>query len=201
MARLLGMALGLIGVIAALLAVNGLPWGGERADGRRPDPATAAMAASPGAMPGLRPGLVSDGDAMAVMTRQVVQSLRQATPGPGARVEALARRAAAAQPADAYILALRTELLPIVLDPVPLAAALPHAAEAIPPDPGHAPRPRPAGDRRFHTVSPGETLTTIAERAYGRASAWGVIYAANRDRLARPDLVPLGTVLVLPRLP
>lgn len=201
MARLIGMALALIGLIAAMLAVNGLPWGEERSAGDR---VAAALAAAPppalAPLPRLRPGPVSDGDAMAVMTRQVVQGLRQAVPGPGGRVEALARQALAAQPGDAYALALRTEARPMPLHAVPLAA-LPPADVARLDDSAPLPRARPPGAPRFHTVIAGETLTTISERAYGRASAWEVIYAANRDRLTRPDLIPLGTVLVLPRLP
>lgn len=54
---------------------------------------------------------------------------------------------------------------------------------------------------RRHIVAKGETLGTIAMRIYARASAWQVIYDENRDQLSRPDELPLGAALLLPRQP
>jgi len=60
-----------------------------------------------------------------------------------------------------------------------------------------APTPEPAS-RRTHTVQRGETLSHIARRAYGRASAWEKIYQANREIIPNPNAVPPGLVLEIP---
>jgi phage tail protein X len=51
------------------------------------------------------------------------------------------------------------------------------------------------------TVEEGETLSTVAERVYGRSDMWERIYEANRDRIPDPDHVPVGTRLVIPDEP
>ncbi|MEN5061364.1 LysM peptidoglycan-binding domain-containing protein [Luteimonas sp. TWI1416] len=51
---------------------------------------------------------------------------------------------------------------------------------------------------RTHVVRKGDTLSTIAEQVYGRASRWQAIYAANRDVLDDPDRIQPGQVLQLP---
>jgi nucleoid-associated protein YgaU len=48
------------------------------------------------------------------------------------------------------------------------------------------------------TVQAGETLSEIADRVYGDAGKWHLIYNANRDRLTDPDHVPAGIELVIP---
>lgn len=49
-----------------------------------------------------------------------------------------------------------------------------------------------------HTVVPGESLSKIAKRYYGKASKWKAIYDANRDQLDNPDLIHPGQVLKIP---
>ncbi len=50
----------------------------------------------------------------------------------------------------------------------------------------------------LYTVEKGDTLSAIAQRHYGRASAWQGIFDANRDVLDDPDRIQPGQVLRLP---
>lgn len=54
------------------------------------------------------------------------------------------------------------------------------------------------GAARTYTVQSGDTLSEIAQRHYGRASAWHQVFDANRDQLDDPDLIRPGQVLRLP---
>ena len=54
----------------------------------------------------------------------------------------------------------------------------------------------PSGQR--YVVKPNDRLWTIAEKHYGSGKHWKLIYAANKDRLPDKDLLPVGTVLILP---
>ncbi len=54
----------------------------------------------------------------------------------------------------------------------------------------------PAAER--YTVQSGDTLSHIAQRFYGKASAWNTIYEANRDQLDNPDRIQPGQVLRIP---
>jgi nucleoid-associated protein YgaU len=64
------------------------------------------------------------------------------------------------------------------------------------------PRPSPAvGDAAApatYVVRDGDDLTGIALRVYGSAGAASAIWAANRDRLQDPQLLPIGLVLRMP---
>ncbi|HLT45264.1 MAG TPA: LysM peptidoglycan-binding domain-containing protein [Luteimonas sp.] len=51
---------------------------------------------------------------------------------------------------------------------------------------------------RTYTVQSGDTLSEIAQRELGRASAWHAIFEANRDQIDDPDLIRPGQVLRLP---
>ena len=55
-----------------------------------------------------------------------------------------------------------------------------------------------AGGGRTYTVKPGDTLSHIAQEAYGKASRWHAIFEANRDQIQDPDLIRPGQVLQLP---
>lgn len=50
----------------------------------------------------------------------------------------------------------------------------------------------------LYTVESGDTLSALAQRHYGRASAWRGIFDANRDVLDDPDRIRPGQVLRLP---
>jgi nucleoid-associated protein YgaU len=49
-----------------------------------------------------------------------------------------------------------------------------------------------------HRIVDGDTLTTLAERYLGSASRAGEIFAANRDVLFDPKLLPIGIELKIP---
>jgi nucleoid-associated protein YgaU len=49
-----------------------------------------------------------------------------------------------------------------------------------------------------HVVQPGETLSDIAKKHYGRAALWRRIHEANRDVIQNPDQVRAGTRLRIP---
>lgn len=49
-----------------------------------------------------------------------------------------------------------------------------------------------------YTVQVGDTLGSIAQKFYGRASRWPEIYEANRGKLRHPDILFHGTKLCIP---
>ena len=51
---------------------------------------------------------------------------------------------------------------------------------------------------RTYTVVEGDTLSGIAKRMYGQASAWKRIYDANREVIDDPDLIYPGQNLRIP---
>lgn len=50
----------------------------------------------------------------------------------------------------------------------------------------------------LYRVGPRDTLGEIAQKHLGRSSRWNEIFTLNRDRLAAPDTLKIGTVLKLP---
>jgi hypothetical protein len=52
---------------------------------------------------------------------------------------------------------------------------------------------------RTYTVQPGDTLSGIAFRFYGRARAWNWLYQVNRAKIANPNLILPGQMLRVPR--
>jgi len=50
-----------------------------------------------------------------------------------------------------------------------------------------------------HTVARGETLSAIAERWYGDAGSFRLLFEANRDQLTDPDLIVVGQQLRVPQ--
>jgi nucleoid-associated protein YgaU len=52
--------------------------------------------------------------------------------------------------------------------------------------------------QRTHRVRDGDTLESLAQRYYGDRSRWQEIYQANREQIARPDLLPLNVRLRIP---
>jgi hypothetical protein len=51
------------------------------------------------------------------------------------------------------------------------------------------------------TIQPGQNLWRIARRSYGDGMAYTIIYEANRNQIADPDLIYPGQVFVLPPRP
>lgn len=58
----------------------------------------------------------------------------------------------------------------------------------------------PAATTQTYVVEKGDTLSAIAQRVYGQASAWKRIFDANRDLLDDPDLIKPGQTLKLPAI-
>lgn len=55
-----------------------------------------------------------------------------------------------------------------------------------------------APEATFHTVAKGESLSKIAQRYYGSASKYRVIFEANRPLLSDPNKIYPGQVLRIP---
>lgn len=53
---------------------------------------------------------------------------------------------------------------------------------------------------RFHTVAKGDTLSAVAQKEYGAASKYPVIFEANKPMLTHPDKIYPGQVLRIPEL-
>ncbi len=49
-----------------------------------------------------------------------------------------------------------------------------------------------------HVVQEGETLSEIAKAYFGSSAKWKLIWNANRDRMAGPDRISVGTTLLIP---
>jgi len=60
---------------------------------------------------------------------------------------------------------------------------------------------KPASQSLRHVVADGETLPLIAQHYYRDITLWTLIYQANQDRLSSPELLPVGTELVIPPVP
>jgi LysM repeat protein len=75
-------------------------------------------------------------------------------------------------------------------------------AAAPPPPAPHLPGPGPqiGGEVQVYEVKPGDTLSAIAQRFYGKASLYPKIFEANRDILDNPDLIKVGQKLKIPKL-
>ncbi|MCX8160925.1 MAG: LysM peptidoglycan-binding domain-containing protein [Candidatus Saccharicenans sp.] len=73
-------------------------------------------------------------------------------------------------------------------------------AKAPAPPGATIPGPATAADYEIYEVKPGDTLSHIAQRFYGKASLYPKIFEANRDILTNPDLIKVGQKLKIPRL-
>ncbi|KAA0179702.1 peptidoglycan-binding protein LysM [Cupriavidus cauae] len=51
---------------------------------------------------------------------------------------------------------------------------------------------------QWHTVAKGDTLSAIAQKYYGKASAYNAIFEANRPMLSHPDKIYPGQKLRIP---
>jgi resuscitation-promoting factor RpfC len=58
-----------------------------------------------------------------------------------------------------------------------------------------------AAPSRTYVVRPGDTLSGIARRVYGRADAWPALYRANRSVISHPSLIFPGQRLTVPGHP
>lgn len=58
-----------------------------------------------------------------------------------------------------------------------------------------------AAGEKSYTVVAGDSLSKIAKREYGDATAWPRIYEANRGIIKNPDLIHPGQTLRIPAKP
>jgi nucleoid-associated protein YgaU len=58
-----------------------------------------------------------------------------------------------------------------------------------------------AADGRCHTVREGDTLFSLAQQYYGDGEKSEFLYRSNLKRLTSREVLPPGTVLVIPDLP
>lgn len=58
----------------------------------------------------------------------------------------------------------------------------------------------PQPEAQYHTVVKGEWLSKIAQKYYGDANKYNVIFEANKPMLKNPDLIYPGQVLRIPNL-
>jgi len=66
------------------------------------------------------------------------------------------------------------------------------------PAPAPEPAPAPAAEEGAYTVKSGDCLWSIAQRAYGTGTKWGLIYGANKAAVKDPSQIQVGQVLVIP---
>ncbi|MEA1927911.1 MAG: transporter substrate-binding domain-containing protein, partial [Candidatus Auribacterota bacterium] len=71
----------------------------------------------------------------------------------------------------------------------------PPAAPVVEPSP---PDKEDIGSFTLYTVRPGDTLSRIARKVYGRSAPWKPIFNANRDQLKSPHNLKVGQVLKIP---
>ena len=87
---------------------------------------------------------------------------------------------------------------PVVIVP-PESQITPPAPPAAPEPPAVPTPPEPEPPQPvYHTVVTGDTLSAIAERYYGDARFWNVIYQANRHIIANPNALQANWKLRIP---
>ena len=57
---------------------------------------------------------------------------------------------------------------------------------------------KPAAESGTYTVVAGDCLWSIAQKAYGTGTKWGVIYEANKATVKDPGMIYIGQVLTIP---
>ncbi len=55
-----------------------------------------------------------------------------------------------------------------------------------------------SGSQRTYTIQPGDTLSGISQRFYGKASEYSKILEANRGTIADADKIKAGQTIVIP---
>ena len=79
-----------------------------------------------------------------------------------------------------------------------LTAITPLPPQEEPPDDQSAPDSSPGDLFETYIVQPGDTLSKIAQKVYGDARLWSVIFEANRDKIFNPSLIRVGLELHIP---
>jgi len=87
------------------------------------------------------------------------------------------------------------------VEPEPIEVLGPAGAGSVPLPTVESETLPPAAPRTTYTVKRGDTLWSIAQRLYGDGHLWKAIYEANRDRVASPSAMKVGTELRIPPRP
>jgi hypothetical protein len=105
-------------------------------------------------------------------------------------------------PAPPFLpMAYESLLVPVSSSPRPAAPATSPVQEPLLPsvdDPVTPDQVKPGPLWRKHRIVEGDTLAVLAQRYLGDASRAGEIHVANLDRLASPEILPLGVTLLIP---
>ncbi len=64
--------------------------------------------------------------------------------------------------------------------------------------PDAAPESEPVKTPLFHTVAPGESLSSISRRYYGSDNMWRLIYKSNLNVITNPNVIRPGMRLLIP---
>jgi LysM repeat protein len=123
--------------------------------------------------------------------RKIRRSGQHTTPSQTGKV---VQKAGMAAPAVAVVGALAAApqvQKPAQVRPAVAAQQVIHASLDAAAGPAHV-----AG--RTYVVRPGDTLSGIAQRFYGRAADWPSLYEANRSEIRSPGLIYVGQVLSVP---
>lgn len=207
---IIGMAMLAAGVVlavpfgAAVLAARGAADAGS---------GQAAVPPAPGTQPGLSPMMIGGGGHAIPDTRPSefvdvpgdpyaggAHSRPVASPPPPTPLPASGLELSPAAPALDGTYRSTVEIPPPpLLDvhaPPPLSAGWSVHDVAKPALP--SPAMQPAATATEYVVRDGDDLTGIALKVYGHAGAATAIWTANRDRLADPQVLPIGLALRLP---
>lgn len=171
-------------------------------------PDAAVIAGDPTLVPGSTPAEVAAGDPGGVFGIPLPGDAASAAPlqvgyqppPPPAPLPPLPAEFAAGGPGIAH--AYRSTLAippPPLLDtsrPPPLAVSW--SANDRPQPAANAPQVTPAAVPATYRVRDGDDLAGIATRFYGHPGAAAAVWAANRDLVADPGLLPIGAELKLP---
>lgn len=84
------------------------------------------------------------------------------------------------------------------LQPKPIFSDVQSGGSSTAPAPGLGGAPATVAPMSTYVVVKGDSLSKIAQRAYGDGKKWRKIYEANRDVIKDPDLIYPGQSLRIP---
>jgi len=110
-----------------------------------------------------------------------------------------------ATPKAAPAPAMSTPVKTVAPDPMPVTITEPVSPPAPAPVQPQVTEPQPVVVQAepkptfdTYTVQSGDTLSSIAERFYGKATAWRKLHELNSDRIANPNRLVVGMTLRVP---
>jgi nucleoid-associated protein YgaU len=88
--------------------------------------------------------------------------------------------------------------IPKAIPPADRFADVPSGTPSTPPPPAQAGPVPIVAAMNTYVVAKGDSLSRIAQRAYGDGNKWRKIYEANKDVIKDPDLIYPGQSLTIP---